>query len=97
MAKWTKKSAISRMSDNKLLQEALQIEPKLQNITKEAEKQRNVREYNRTQKYIELRNRASHLVGPLAENDQLRSNTFYDAVIHTIADLLPPDAIDVDA
>jgi hypothetical protein len=96
MTKWTKKSAISRMNSNPLLQEVLQIEPRLKPIIEEAKRQRNVRGYDRIKKHIELRNRAIQLVGWDAENEQLRSSKFYDVVVKTIDDLLPPDHVDLD-
>lgn len=97
MTKWTKESAISRMNDNKLLQEALRVEPRLRIIIEEAKEQRKVRGYNRIHKYVDLSNRALYLVGNLAENPQLRTSAFYDAVIHTIDDLLPPDVVDLQS
>ncbi|MCL4295596.1 MAG: hypothetical protein KJ077_07705 [Anaerolineae bacterium] len=93
--KWAKTEAINRMNSNGLLQEILQIEPGLRPILEEAQTQRNIKGYNRIRRYIELRNKAGHLVGTLADNQQLRNSKSYDVVIKTIDDLLPPDNIDV--
>lgn len=93
--KWTtKKDAVSRMYNNEPLKEILKIEPRLQGIIKEAEAQRNTSGYNRLQKYVELKNKISSLVGWLAENEKLKSSNSYDIVMETITDLLPPDVID---
>jgi hypothetical protein len=95
MARWTKKAAISRMENNSLLQQALDLEPKLKPIIEEARDQRNKRGYDRIRKYIELRNRTSKFVGWLAEDEKLRTTEFYDVVRETIDDLLPPDKSDL--
>lgn len=95
MPKWTKKAAIERMEANQLLQEILGIEPRLVPIIEEAKNQQRTRGYIRVQKYVELRTRASLLVGSTAEKIELRTSAHYDVVIQTIGDLLPPDQIDL--
>ncbi len=95
MRKWTKKNAVERMKGNALLQQAMQIEPRLSPILDEAELQTYDREYNRLHRYFGLRNRAYKLVGWSADNPSLRTQEFYSAVINTIDDLLPPDSVDL--
>ena len=95
MAKWTKSAAIDRGNRNRVLQEALRLEPRLEAIIEEAQSQRRAKGYNRIRKYIELRNKVIPLVGSLAKNPALNRRDYYDAVRETIDDLLPPDEVDI--
>jgi hypothetical protein len=95
MAQWTKRAAIDRGNRNRVLQEALRLEPRLEAIIEEAQSQRRAKGYNRIRKYIELRNKVIPLVGSLAENPALNRRDYYDAVRETIDDLLPPDEVDI--
>lgn len=95
MKKWTKKSAIARMHNNPLLQQVLQVEPRIRPILEEAEQQKRGGGYHRIRKYIELKRKASRLVGWDSQNKELRTQEFYSAVISTIDDLLPPGDVDL--
>jgi hypothetical protein len=97
VAQWTKKAAVDRVNDDPLVQEAMCLEPRLVAVIKEAMHQKRTRGYNRIQKYIELKNRATALVGQFAEVEQLRTQEYYDAVRGAIDDLLPPDHTDLFA
>ena len=50
--------------------------------------------YNRVQTYSTLKARASRLVGMEAENKAISTTAHYEAVMSTIAELLPLDAAD---
>lgn len=63
-------------------------------ILNEARGQRAFPGYNRVQTYHLLKARASRLVGMEAENKAVRTTAHYEAVMGTIAELLPLDAAD---
>lgn len=94
MTSWTKKGAIKRMEDNALLQELMVHVPEVRAIIQEAVEQRNVEGYHRIRTYARLRDRAAAYVG-WGSRGQYREPRHYDAVVLTIADLLPPDDIDL--
>jgi len=93
--KWTKRAAIERMKSNTLLQEVLHAEPELRPILEQARRQRNVKGYNRIETYLSLRDSIQYLVGWYAHNPEIKTRLHHDAVIRTIADLLPPDQVDL--
>lgn len=89
-----KLAATRRMEAHTLLQEILQREPRLVPIINEARRQRAVPGYHRAQIYQMLKGRASRLVGIGAENKAISTTAHYEAVMSTIADLLPLDGAD---
>jgi len=95
MAHWTKRAAIERMDRNLVLQQALRLEPRLEAIIAAATSQRRAKGYHRVRRYVELRNQAIPLVGAMAENPALNKAEYFEAVVHTLDDLLPPDGTDI--
>src|SRR5579871_3802886 len=87
-----KRAAIRRMEAHTLLQEILEREPRLVPIINEARGQRAFPGYNHDQTYRALKDRVSRLVGMEAENQAISTTAHYEAVMSTIADLLPLDA-----
>lgn len=80
------------METHTLLQDILQREPRLAPIINEARGQRAVPGYIRDQNYQTLKERASRLVGMGAEDQAISTTAHYEAVMSTIAELLPLDA-----
>ena len=94
MSRWTKVGAVRRMQGNRRLQELLQVEPELGAVLQAAVTQRRGPGYSRVQRYVALRNAAIPLVGWHARVASLRTSADYLLVVHTLMDLLPPDAGD---
>jgi hypothetical protein len=92
---WTKQAAIKRLKSNKLLQEALRIEPRLNDVIEAAQQQENVEGYHRIRRWYELKHWMNHLVGFQAEKEQIRTMKHWDAVRDAVNDLLPPDDVDL--
>lgn len=86
-----KQSAIARMKANWLLQEALRMEPRIQVALDAALHQRSESGYNRSRRYGELKESIYHLVGWAARDLAISRSEYYEAVVSTIADLLPDD------
>ena len=95
MTHWTKKSAIHRLETNPRLQQILFLEPRLKPVLDLAACCTRTDHYDRIRTYIHLRNQAIPLVGWHADHPDLRNSTDYQLIVDTIADLLPPDNIDL--
>src|SRR6266511_3643618 len=92
---WTKQDAVKRLNENKKLQKVVKIEPRVSEIISEVLKLKNCQGYNRDEAYSHFKSRAKKLVGYDAEKDEVGDSDSYDVVIQTIAELLPPDAVDL--
>jgi hypothetical protein len=88
-AAWSREAALSRLQHNRVLQHALQIEPRLQALIDLA-LQPPAPDYARDSLYEVLRRQSHHLVGPGAENPQLRASLYSQALLLALDDLLPP-------
>ena len=86
-------AALSRLQHNRVLQHALQFEPRLQALIDQALQSR-APEYPREHIYDDLRRQSHHLVGPRAENPQLRASLYSQALLLALDDLLPPQEWD---
>ncbi len=97
---WTRAAAIQRMQQNTVVQEALQLEPRLQAVFDAALFQENVPGYHRIERWYELKYRMQQLIGLEAEHLELRTPgeravRHFSEVGKTIDDLLPPDDVDL--
>lgn len=98
MLTWTKEAAVAKMQANTVLAEVIRIEPRIQAVINQALSVTPYRGYSRVKTYYRLKRQAYYLVGFEAEKPELRTSTYFDAVVGTIDDLLPPDLIDrIDA
>jgi hypothetical protein len=88
-AAWSREAALSRLQHNRVLQHALQIEPRLQALIDLA-LQPPAPDYARDSLYEVLRLQSHYLVGPGAENLQLRASLYSQALLLALDDLLPP-------
>jgi hypothetical protein len=88
-AEWSREAALSRLQHNRVLQHALQIEPRLQALIDRA-LQPSAPDYARDALYEVLRRQSHYLVGPGAENPQLRASLYSQALLLALGDLLPP-------
>ena len=86
---WSQAAALSRLQHNRVLQHALHVEPRLQALINLA-LQPPAPEYARDSLYDALRLQSHHLVGPGAENPQLRASLYSQALLLALDDLLPP-------
>jgi hypothetical protein len=71
------------------LKEAVSLEPRIRDILETAASQKPGSEYDRWEVYSQLKEQVSELVGFGAENEELRTQGFYEAVVGAIHDLLP--------
>ena len=92
---WTKQAALERINENRKLAEILKIEPRLSGIISEAIQTKATQGYSFAQAYSNLKLKAYHLVGDLAENEKLKNSDAYDVVIDVISRLIPPDISNV--
>lgn len=92
---WTKLAALERYRSNVRLRDVISIEPRIQPLLESAAVQENEPGYHRIHTYDSLKTAACSLVGVTAENPQLRTSAAYDLVVGAIADLLPPDDVDL--
>jgi hypothetical protein len=88
-AAWSREAALSRLQHNRVLQHALQIDPRLQALIDMA-LQPPAPDYARDALYEVLRRQSHYLVGPGAENPQLRASLYSQALLLALDDLLPP-------
>jgi hypothetical protein len=88
-AAWNQAAALSRLQHNRVLQHALQFEPRLQALIDQALQPR-APGYPREHIYDDLRRQSHHLVGTRAENPQLRASLYSQALLLALDDLLPP-------
>jgi hypothetical protein len=95
-AGWSQEAALSRLQHNRVLQHALQIEPRLQALINLA-LQPPAPGYARDSLYDALRLQSHHLVGLGAENPQLRAPLYSQALLLALDDLLPPAEWDAPA
>jgi hypothetical protein len=86
---WSRAAALSRLQHNRVLQHALHVEPRLQALIDLA-LQPLLSGYPRDYRYDYLRLQSHHLVGPGAENPQLRAPLYSQALLLALDDLLPP-------
>ena len=87
---WSQAAALSRLQHNHVLQHALHVEPRLQALLDQA-LQPPESGYRHEQIYATLRAASRYLVGPRAENPQLRAPLSGEALLLALADMLPPD------
>lgn len=94
MTTWSKnkKEAIEHMKNNQVVQEALALDPRLQDVIDRAIAQTaKQKDYNRVQARVPLRN---DVVEIFNTNDNLKMNHHYAHVMHAIDDILPSDKVD---
>jgi hypothetical protein len=96
-AAWSREAALSRLQHNRVLQHALQIEPRLQALIAQRCRrhidlalQPPAPDYARDSLYEVLRLQSHYLVGSGAENLQLRASLYSQALLLALDDLLPP-------
>jgi hypothetical protein len=88
-AAWSREAALSRLHHNRALQHALYVEPRLLALITLA-LEPPTPGYARDARYDALRLQSHHLVGPGAENPQLRAPIYAQALLLALDDLLPP-------
>jgi len=91
----TRQDAIRRVQADPLVQEALRSEPRLQAVLDRARLQTNEPGYHRIRTYYDLKRMFYHLVGWNAPQPQIRTQHHYMAIVGAVADLLPPDTVDL--
>jgi hypothetical protein len=82
-------AALSRLQHNRVVQHALQIEPRLQALIDRALQPHRLG-YQRDYLYDDLSLQSHHLVGPQAAHPQLRAPLYHQALLLALDDLLPP-------
>ena len=95
--KWTKRAALRRLKEDELVQEAMQVEPKIREVIEMAKAQKDDEEgYDRILTYARLKNQVFPFVGWYCEKPQIKTSEHYAAVLAAILDLLPLDEIDLE-
>jgi hypothetical protein len=88
-AGWSQTAVLSRLQHNRVLQHALQFEPRLQVLIDQALQPR-APGYPREYIYDDLSIPSHQLVGTRAETPQLRASLYSQALLLALDDLLPP-------
>ena len=91
----TRQEAYRKVQADPLVQEALRIEPRLQSVLDRARLQTNEPGYHRIRTYYDLKRMFLGLVGWYAPQPQIRTQHHYMAIVGAVADLLPPDDVDL--
>ena len=91
----TRQEAYRTVQADPLVQEALRIEPRLLAALDRARLQTNEPGYHRIRTYYDLKRMFSGLVGWNAPQPQIRTQHHYRAIVGAVADLLPPDNVDL--
>ena len=86
---------VARQKADTALQEALQLEPRVQVILGMASMQRNLPGYQRDRVFSDLKRQWTQLVGIEARIDALATSRHYDAVMRAVDEWLPEDVIDL--
>ena len=90
---WSPGAAVSQLEHNCVRQHILHVEPQLQALRDQA-LQPPTPGHQHERLYETLRTASRHLVGPKAENPQLRAPLYGETLLLALADLLPPDRSD---
>lgn len=91
-----RRKALVKIKTCPLIAECLSLEPRLAPLIEAAKQQSNEPGYNRIRRYYELKQRAYDLVGWECTNPALRTTKHFDAIVITIAELLPNDDVDLN-
>lgn len=96
---WRQRRAkeIARQKADKELQRVLRLEPKAWEVLTMARTQQFSVGYNLEHEYVHLKHRIERIVGWWARNPALRSHLAYEAMIHAVSRLLPPDVSELRA
>jgi hypothetical protein len=92
----SRQKLLEKINNNALLQEAMQIDPRIKNLVEEAKKERCVPGYNANGRfYTYYKPQIVSLVGWECSRKELRSQKYYDAVYEAVYELLPGDEWDI--
>lgn len=91
---WSKEEAIARVDESALLKRALDRNPELRRIVEVARGTTNRPGYDRIKVYYALKAEAGEVSGYHRPGHTEEEFENFDAVVHAIDELLPPDDVD---